>query len=380
MKILYITEISLFPINGGEKIRTYGLLKSLVNETNDITAIVSNNDSIDFNSYKNKYKLSSINFKTFKRNKSSKFNTVMNYFRMNDQIKLIINELDESFDLVVIDYLFLGSFIKYFKNKNIPVIYGTHNAQANLTKQEEKKTLLSNVIKNINYYLQSIHEKIYFPKADKLLVVSNPDKEYHKDFVDSSKIEVIPNFLDESLYLNDNLSRENYIVMTGNFNAYQNFHGLKWFLENIWDDELASKTSLKIVGKGSKGILSKLNIENFESIEEVGMVDDINEYIAKSRISIIPLLHGSGTRLKCLEAMALKTPIVSTSQGAEGIEHENTISIADNETDFKNNLLNILKSYESENQNLNEAYDIFLGKYSLLSNRKKIENIINMLK
>ena len=70
-------------------------------------------------------------------------------------------------------------------------------------------------------------------------------------------------------------------------------------------------------------------------IRALGEVDDMKPYIGKARATVVPLLHGSGTRLKCIESMALKTQLISTNVGAEGIEHEGSIIIADNPQIFK---------------------------------------------
>ena len=51
-----------------------------------------------------------------------------------------------------------------------------------------------------------------------------------------------------------------------------------------------------------------------------GYVPDIRPVVARSWASVVPLRAGGGTRLKILESMALGTPVVSTSKGAEGLD------------------------------------------------------------
>jgi glycosyltransferase involved in cell wall biosynthesis len=50
-----------------------------------------------------------------------------------------------------------------------------------------------------------------------------------------------------------------------------------------------------------------------------GWLPDIRAYVAASRVCVVPLREGGGTRLKILEAMAVGTPVVSTTKGAEGL-------------------------------------------------------------
>jgi glycosyltransferase involved in cell wall biosynthesis len=60
-------------------------------------------------------------------------------------------------------------------------------------------------------------------------------------------------------------------------------------------------------------------LNNKRRIEVTGRVEDIGSYYRKSSIFVAPILQGSGTRLKILEAMASGCPVVSTTIGAEGL-------------------------------------------------------------
>jgi glycosyltransferase involved in cell wall biosynthesis len=81
------------------------------------------------------------------------------------------------------------------------------------------------------------------------------------------------------------------------------------------------------------------------------MVDKVDMYYSKATVAIIPLLSGSGTRLKLLEAMAHRVPVVSTSVGAEGISWEDgkSILIANDAKLFAKKVSNLLNnSYLAE--------------------------------
>ncbi len=108
----------------------------------------------------------------------------------------------------------------------------------------------------------------------------------------------------------------------------------------------------------------------------MGEQDDLKGLIRNARISIVPLLTGSGTRLKCIEAMALKTQIVSTSRGSEGIEHEGNILIADSATEFRDKILEVL---DGKVDTTDKAYDIFMAKYSLAANRLVFQEMLTSL-
>jgi len=284
---------------------------------------------------------------------------------------------EDKIDFVIIDYSFYGQYIKIFKQRNIPVIYGTHNAQAVLNFQKPSESFRNGIRSFIDYILSRIHETLYFRQSNALITVSEKDKKYHAYFVDSKKIFVIPNFLIDSEYKTSKIEKENYIIMTANFRAYQNYYGLEWFVGEVWDKEISNRTKLLIVGLGSIEAYESLKLKyDLHNIQAIGEVDDLKSYIAKSKVSIVPLLHGSGTRLKCLESMALKTQLVSTSKGAEGIDHADSILIANTPMEFKKALMGII---EDGFDFTDKAFQIFISKYSLNPNKENLTGIIKKI-
>jgi sugar transferase (PEP-CTERM/EpsH1 system associated) len=75
-----------------------------------------------------------------------------------------------------------------------------------------------------------------------------------------------------------------------------------------------------------------------------GRVEDVRTHVQQARGFAVPLLSGSGTRLKILEAMAMGIPVVSTTIGAEGLDivHGEHAWIADTPTDFAAALVRVL--------------------------------------
>jgi glycosyltransferase involved in cell wall biosynthesis len=114
-------------------------------------------------------------------------------------------------------------------------------------------------------------------------------------------------------------SRE--LLFCGSLNYPPNWQGLRWFLREVWPavrkDQPA--TRLTIVGSGVRqeqlgGELSRPNVSF------AGEAPDVAPWYVRASVALCPLLTGSGTRLKILEAMSFGAPVVSTQIGAEGIE------------------------------------------------------------
>jgi glycosyltransferase involved in cell wall biosynthesis len=377
--ILYITEESPFPAFGGGRIRRNGILKALSASGYRVHAVIGNKFRVDLN----RFGIDHVRFYEF-NNKTAKLSVIFRYFKIfnkNRKLMRLIERIMEEhkIDLVFLDCYFIGQYISYFKKQNIPVIYGTENAQSLLNKMRPAKNPLKKLEKYANYYLQAAHERLYYNRADAVITVSENDRQFHQRFVSPAKVHIVPNFLDFSLYPCGE-EKENYIVMTGSFRAFQNSAGLNWFLEKVWDEELSRCTQLMVAGYYSRELLERIKqkTDGLENVQALGEVDDIAPHISRARVAVIPLLHGSGSRLKILEAMALKTPVLSTTRGAEGIEHEDTIIIADRAEDFKHELLKLINGgkFDYYRTKTEKAYQVALTKYSMETNQQKIEKII----
>ncbi|MBL6765909.1 MAG: glycosyltransferase, partial [Verrucomicrobiae bacterium] len=75
-----------------------------------------------------------------------------------------------------------------------------------------------------------------------------------------------------------------------------------------------------------------------------GGVPDVRPYYRRSWLQIVPLRIGGGTRLKIVESMAIGTPVVSTTIGAQGlgIRHDGDILLADTPAEFVNETVRAL--------------------------------------
>jgi glycosyltransferase involved in cell wall biosynthesis len=352
MNILFITRISPFPVNNGEKIRSLGLLYCLQSSGHKVTAITTDTGQLGDDGC----------FVTGVRFIAHKFNVgcrAVPFFRDRGLVKKINRVLsDGDVDLAVLDYQYLGQYIAFFHKKNIPVIYGTHNAQASLDAQRVPTRGWLLKLPQLLYAAAGwIHERAFFNKADALWVTSDEDAHYHSKFVKGFRIVLLPNFLIAAKYPVKPVEKQNTIVITASFNSFQNEAGLAWFLENVWDAELAGMTELLLVGKESDVALDRFRCQGFfaEGVSATGRVDSVNQYVATARLSIVPLLHGSGTRLKIVEALALGTPVISTTVGAAGIKRE-IIHIADTPADFKEMIIKCLQRPADDHEKLRQAF------------------------
>jgi hypothetical protein len=378
MTILFVTDISPFPVTGGEKIRSHGLLKILSLTFDKIIAVTgkSENEAFKQNTFKN------IDFHEFDfagRTSSRRIARHLDKFKKDELLVQLLEKLlaENPVQVAFIDYHYYGQYIDFFRKKGIPTIYGTHNVQSQVVYQLPAVSLKNSLSITLEFFVDQLHERYYLRKADALIAVSNFDSKYYAGYISSHKIFVIPNFVLDEEYSSQYKEKQDYIIMTGNYLAYQNHMGLLWFINHIWNDKAFENDQLILAGMGSDIALEEINhTHKFSNIKALGSVKDLKPYIAEAKLSIVPILHGSGTRLKCIESMALKTQILSTTKGAEGIEHEGSIIIADTPESFKKQLISILRNNTNYTA---KAFDIYKNKYSLEPNLQIFNKILKQI-
>lgn len=62
-----------------------------------------------------------------------------------------------------------------------------------------------------------------------------------------------------------------------------------------------------------------------DGVHVTGRVDDVRPWLERAAAMVVPLRIGGGTRLKIVEALAMRTPVVSTNIGAEGLGLEDGV-------------------------------------------------------
>jgi glycosyltransferase involved in cell wall biosynthesis len=163
---------------------------------------------------------------------------------------------------------------------------------------------------------------------------------------------VCPTGLDTDDFKQTKAKNKNTIFYIGALDWTPNREGVIWFLKNIWTDIKKEFNDRDFVVAGRNAPEDfKSELKRY-SVKYVGEVDSAKEFIDNHNIMIVPLLSGSGMRIKIIEGMARGKCILTTSVGAEGIDAENgkDIFIQNTADEFKQILRNLLQNnYISDN-------------------------------
>lgn len=101
-------------------------------------------------------------------------------------------------------------------------------------------------------------------------------------------------------------------------------------------------------------------------VRVTGYVSDAREVARDCAVFVVPLLSGSGVRVKILNAMAMGLPIVSTSVGAEGLDARpgTAMLIADTPDGFARAVVEVMKRRDLADRLGREGRALVCEKYS----------------
>ena len=280
-----------------------------------------------------------------------------------------INELTRTreFDVIHCDILPLAYTIR--NRKGIPSVITDHDVSYLKAFRMAKQT--NNLFLKAFLYLEAFKvrrlESRIFKQVDLGIAVSEVDKKVLKGLCPGGNIEVIENGVDTDEFrpTNGEIDKDS-LVWVGGFENYPNREGIYYFLDIIYPliKEQAKDVKIILVGGGVTQRLRKCSSLD-PTIEIVGYVNDPLPYIQRAAAFIVPILSGSGTRLKLLEAMASGKAIVTTGIGCEGIEgvDRKHYLVADEPIDFAKRVIEILNNLNLQRHLGENARELAIQKY-----------------
>lgn len=135
------------------------------------------------------------------------------------------------------------------------------------------------------------------------------------------------------------------LLYTGSLRYAPNAEAVEYFVSQILprcEDEFPDLT-LTVTGDRPDAMTGPMR---HPAVELTGRLPSLHDTFIQSRLFVAPILSGTGTRIKLLEAMAYGMPIVSTTKGAEGlpVEHGIHLLLADDPTAFAGAVRQLLLS------------------------------------
>ncbi len=259
-------------------------------------------------------------------------------------------------DVVVLGDTFMSELCDLVSNQGRKVIVDTHNVESRLYFRVARSSRsiaqkIENAVLGMNCFFV---ERRHLRRADQLWAVSGVDAEYYRN-IGVKQVHVVPNALDLERYRPDQFEEEaGNIVFTGGY-AFPPTEAAALELIDISKKiQHGVPHCLFLVGKSPTSSM-KNSAVGCDHIHITGMVHSVLPYLGRASVVAAPIVSGSGTKFKILEAMAMKKAVLTTQLGAEGLEIEDGVQAEICCTDsFADRLKNLL-SDDSRRKKLGES-------------------------
>ncbi len=130
------------------------------------------------------------------------------------------------------------------------------------------------------------------------------------------------------------LVNEPKLLLVGTLSYAPNIRGLLWLLDRVWP-HLSRPFALTVAGSGASPELQQRMAH--AGVRFVDMPLSLERLYCESSICVAPVLEGSGTRGKILEACAYQRLVVTTTRGLEGLDlrpGKEGVIVADDPVEF----------------------------------------------
>lgn len=248
-----------------------------------------------------------------------------------------------SYALAVIEHFWCAGYRTEVANAARTVILDLHNVESALM---ESCAALEGGARRLFWRqfarLALSQERQLLPQFDLVLAASEADAERIGAIAPRARVAVLPNTIPRRPP--PHVAEQEVIVFSGNLEYPPNIHAVRYFAFRVWPVLRARRPGLvwRLVGRNPEAVRSHLAGD--ARIELTGPVEDPLPWLGAAKAVVVPVLSGSGTRVKILEAWAAGRAVISTSFGAEGLpaRHGEHLLVADGADSFQQAVLEVL--------------------------------------
>ena len=159
--------------------------------------------------------------------------------------------------------------------------------------------------------------------------VSEPEARLFQSLVPQldSKIHALPNGVDVDYFAPQSLETPfskvgPHFVFTGTMDYWPNVDAVMWFAQDVFPKIRRERPGAEFYIVGANPLASVEALSSQRGVHVTGRVEDVRPYIGNADVVVAPMRVARGVQNKVLEGMSMGRPVVTTSQGIEGINAE----------------------------------------------------------
>lgn len=283
----------------------------------------------------------------------------------------------EQFDVVQLEVLFMAPYVETIRqHSKAMIVLRAHNVEHKIweriakdTKSPLKRWYINHLAKTLKEFELNALETV-----DGVAAITRKDAAFFRKYCSKPVIDIPFGVYPEQFNPKYEIEGKPKFYHIGSMNWMPNEEGIRWFV-----DEVLPKTVEKVpdfvyhlAGRSMPEWLTSMKNPH---VDVVGEVPDAKEFVTNHDVAIVPLLSGSGIRIKIIESMALGKTVITTRVGAEGILYDEEVNII-----IAENKAKMVEAIRSLNENPETAVRIGQAARKLVEetydNRKIIARLL----
>ena len=241
-------------------------------------------------------------------------------------IEVLTNDV---YDVVQLETLYMTPYTETIrKYSKASIVLRAHNVEhliweriAKGTGSLFKRIYIKHLAKTLrNYELSAID------KVDGIAAITRKDAAFFRKYCATTTIDIPYGVNPEEFHPEYDIEGQPRFFHIGSMNWMPNVEGIRWFIDQCLESIVAKVPNFvfHLAGRNMPDWLKTLKNPH---VDVVGEVADAKEFVINHDVAIVPLLSGSGIRIKIIESMALGKTVITTLVGAEGILYDEDVNI-----------------------------------------------------
>lgn len=264
------------------------------------------------------------------------------------------------YDIAIISYASWGKIVDEIKHKNTYTIIDTHDF---ITGQKrDMKNWIGRIFQT---------EINILNKFDEIWTYSVEEEYIYQQFIDK-KVVLLPISFENNIQKTSNEHKYDIVYVASN--NIHNINGARWLYNEVLPH--LENCKIQMIGKICE------EVDDHPLVVKNYLVDDLDEFYSNSKISICPMLTGTGIKIKVLEALSYGMPVVTNRRGVDGLfsKANNGCIISDTGQEFAGNIKKLLtdNDFYEETRIMSKKY--FINNHTLEHERKVLKESLEKRK
>jgi sugar transferase (PEP-CTERM/EpsH1 system associated) len=381
MRILFISSRFPYPLEKGDKLRTYEFLKLLA-KNHEVYLFAFNDQAppLDYGDLRLFCKHITVHHLSRKQIAWNLLSSLFShkpfqvgYFRSKEATQKLNKLINSCAPEVIFNQLIRTT--EYGREANTNKVLDYMDAMSKgMERRLNTDTFPKRLFVQWEYKRLKKYERDIAQYYQRHLVISRQDADA-LPLTDKSRLEVIPNGVDKKYYFPRVLPKAYDLIFQGNMAYPPNIESARYLVQEIMPLVWKSRPETTLLISGATPDPAVLALAS-EKVTIGGWEDDARVVYWKSKILVAPMLISIGLQNKILQAMAMKIPVIMSELANNAIHAPETSAVvARNTQEFAESICQLLDDEPKRAEMAEMAYQFVNENYSW----EKVGNQLNAL-